>query len=310
MTIRSDNWWDKAGIRNYEAAKVFFLSCRNKAKGKPLRAWARLYMEGDTVVFYFGQQTGGMEFARLTPDNIFTFTSEPHHIRAICANTFASSLYGAVPFMWQRVGIARYRVEHTSMIPKLPSHDLVRKTIDWGYMRASAPEYFKGIQFNMLTGECINKRPDVNETVNHSNRKAWLSALRKFKYGIKARARVGTFAPLVEVENKVAHRNMPDWSDPVWLNLLYTSIKDNQYPMELLRGFVGHAVHADWHSHHGNVSPDHVIKAVDSVCNTYSLDLRKKFGVFDEMSTVQEADELLRHTMAGSGACDATPMAV
>lgn len=282
MTQVSTNWWDKAVLRTYDDFNAHFNTARNKDKGKPLKSWGRLYKNRDTIEFYFGDRNG-LKYAELTPDNIFTFVASPHVIRNIAATSFASSLYRAIPIMWQRVGTGRYRVSHTSAIPI----ESERRYMAWTYMRSDAPEYFEGIQFNMLTGKCINRQPDFNATVNTSKRKVWLSALRKFKYGIKSRVRIGAFDPLIQAEKSKPRANQlcPDWTSPQWQDLLFNSIKDNTFPMELLNGFAAHTVNDRWHYHRGNIKATEIITAVDGVCNTLSIDLRKKFGVFDEEST-------------------------
>lgn len=306
-------WWDVSPLRDYNSILKFFNSCRNKTKGKPLASWGRVYEEGGKLLLYFGERPNGVQFAELTPDNILTFTIEPHLVRQVCAHTFSSSLYRAIPFMWQRVGTARYRIQHTSKIPSRDEKrgDFTVPYMEWSYMSSKAPEYFKGMQFNMLTGECINRRPDLNASVNPSQRKVWLGALRKFKYGMKARARVGSLSPMIQAELGVRNNRMtPDWSDPMWSELLYTSIKNTDYPMELLRGFVAHAVHNNWWLHKGSMESISVIDAVDEVCNTYSIDLRRRFGVFDEVSTMQEKNEVSRHEVAGDREDNHTQMEV
>ena len=289
MTLVTSNWWDKCVLRTYDDFHAHFMTARDKNKGKPLKSWARIYKNGSTLEFYFGDRSG-LKFGELTPDNIFTFTETAHTVRQIAAVTFSSSLYKAVPFMWQRVGTARYRVNHTSTIPE----DKDRGFVVWGYMRNGAPEYFQGIQFNMLTGECINQQPDFNATVNGDRRKVWLSALRKFKYGIKARTRIGAFDNLIQTQKNLPRSNqsVPDWSDPTWLELLYNSIKTNDFPMELLNGITAHAVHNRWYYHRGNIKAADILVSVDEVCNTHSIDLRKKFGVFDEVSNLQKENEV------------------
>jgi hypothetical protein len=161
-------------------------------------------------------------------------------------------------------------------------------------MRQDAPEYFQGMQFDMLTGECLNRRPDFNTTVDHGQRKVWLNSLRKFKYGVRARTRIGAFDPLIQTQKNLPRSNnsVPDWAAPEWQDLLYTSIRDNQFPMELLNGFAAHAVHDRWYYHRGNIKAADILAAVDDVCKTHSIDLRKRFGVFDEVSKLHKEDEV------------------
>jgi len=284
MTVATKDWWNKCELRTYEDYLKYFMTARTKDKGKPLRSWARIFLVGDTLEFRFAD----FKFGELTPDNIFTFVATPHAVRSNAAVTFASSLYKAIPIMWQRVGTARYRVCHTSQVPTSSSYNEYYNTqqtsMEWAYMRTSAPEYFAGIQFNMLTGECINRQADLTSNINTDTRKVWLNSLRKFKYGIKARLRIGAFDAIIETVKQLPknQQQVPEWSDPRWIDLLYQSIRDNNHPMELLQGFSSHAVYDRWYYHRGNIKPADILAVVDSICTTHSIDLRKRFGVFDE----------------------------
>jgi hypothetical protein len=300
-------WWMKAQVRTYDDALALVKTAKNPTKGKPFRSWGRLYMRDANIHLYCGNEQG-VEIGYFSPDNKFTFTSTPHTIRSMCAHTLAASLYSAIPFMWQRVGVGRYRVEHVCHIPvkdrgKSPH-------VRWEHMRSDAPEYFEGIQFDLNTGKCTNRRSDILSSINTDSRKQWLSALRKFKYGIRARARVRVFDDMLEQSKKDGSRRVPDWSNTIWLNLLYTSIKNNEYPIELLRGVAAHATwRGHWYKPNAITSAD-VPPVVDEICNTYSIDLRKLFGVFDEVSEVQAGNEVSRHEMERDRADQNQTMAV
>lgn len=290
MTQPTDYWWDRCALRTYSDALSFFNRAKNKSKGKPLCSWARIFREGDTLDFYYGDKTNGVKFGELTPDNIFTFVASPHDLRNLCAVTFSSSLYRAVPFMWQRVATGRYRIQHTSHIPYTASDRHIH--MEWSYMRNKAPHYEKGLRFNMLTGECLNTPPEYTDKINDDTRKEWLRSLRKFKYAMKVRGRIGAFDPIIASikadANAMRDKGVPDWSDPIWLNALTDSIKSGEINMEVMRGFVAHALFDRWYYHRGSIKSENVLDTVDSVCTTFSFDLRKKFGVFDAVSPMQE----------------------
>lgn len=303
----SKQWWLKAQVRTYEDALALVKTAKNPSKGKPFRSWGRLYMRDANIHMYFGNEQG-VEIGYFSPDNKFTFTSTPHTIRAMCAHTLAASLYAAIPFMWQRVGTGRYRVDHVCAIPTKAVDD--RTYISWEHMRSAAPEYFEGIQFDLNTGKCTNYRPDILSSVNTDARKQWLSALRKFKYGMRARARVRAFDDMLEQSKRDGNRSIPDWSNTTWLNLLYTSIKNNEYPIELLRGIAAHATwRGHWYKPNAITSAD-VPPVVDEICNTHSIDLRKLFGVFDEVSEVQADNAVSRHEMERGRADQGQAMAM
>ena len=68
---------------------------------------------------------------------------------------------------------------------------------DWRYAwseyyrwlrNAPNQEYFEGITFDLVTGECINPRDDLQVEINQENKKEWLRTVKKFKKGLRLRA--------------------------------------------------------------------------------------------------------------------------
>ena len=305
----TSRWWQRAKVRSYADALALYKKARNPAKGKPVTSWSRLYMrQDDANVYVHVQSEGGPCVGYFSPDNKFTFVSSEHDIRQMCAPTLASSLYRAIPFMWQRVGLARYRVEHTGNIGTFGDDRLY---MDWRHMRSKAPEYFAGLSFDLTTGQCLNRRPDISDSISPDNRKVWLRSLRKFKYGMKARGRVGIFATVINDISKDTKRQIPDWAHEDWQNLLYTSIKETEFPLELMRGFIATAMHnRTWVRRNDPLSTTEILDMVDAVCKTYSIDLRRRFGVFDEVSNVQGGDEVSRHKVERHQESQGAQMAV
>ena len=114
-------------------------------------------------------------------------------------------------------------------------------------------------------------------------RREWLRALRAFKKGMLVRAKMGVLDSIcqqVVAESAVITIwKKPDWDHDIWVTMLYTAIKDNQFPTELLRGFAQSArlMH--------NFRTDRVttLAVMETVCTRLSLRLRQKFGVFVEV---------------------------
>lgn len=113
----------------------------------------------------------------------------------------------------------------------------------------------------------------------------WRRALRRFKQGVRLRARFGVVQSLCE---KVAAERAntplwtrPDWGDDAWLDYLCFCIRNNQYPLELLEGFVRTA-EVTLLTPKLQPTPDKVLAAVDYVCSRYGKQLREKFGVNHE----------------------------
>jgi len=120
--------------------------------------------------------------------------------------------------------------------------------------------------------------------INEAKRKHWLRSLRRFKYGIKVRAKLGvlqTICEQVAAERKGKQKwDAPQWGHDRWVTLLYTCIKNNEFPPELLEGFVKTAEVTFMNSHKPPTA-EGTVDAVDLVCKAQSVALRRKFGVFE-----------------------------
>lgn len=119
--------------------------------------------------------------------------------------------------------------------------------------------------------------------IDEDKRREWLRALRRFKYGIKVRAKLGvlqTICEQVAAERKGQQRwDAPQWEHDRWVTLLYTCIKDNQFPPELLIGFTKTA-EVTFLNPRKQPTVEGTLDAVNEVCKQNSRALRQKFGVF------------------------------
>jgi len=119
--------------------------------------------------------------------------------------------------------------------------------------------------------------------IDDDKRREWLRALRRFKYGIKVRAKLGvlqTYCEQVAAERKGKQRwDAPQWEHDRWVTFLYTCIKNNEYPPELLEGFVKTA-EVTFLNPRKQPTVEMTIGAVNDVCKQLSKPLRTKFGVF------------------------------
>lgn len=260
-------------IRTYNEAQTYFSKARKPNEGRPVASWGRMFKVNDTYEVRLGKDVLG----RFTPDNKFTFAMTSAGIRRWSA-TIVSSLRRALPFDIIRVGTGRYRINHDKMI-RMKSYSYGDYP-DYKQFKGTAPEYFEGIAFNLDDGECINRRADMLDTVNVDARKVWLGALRKFKRGFKVRAKLGALDSFIaEVNNGDRYnRQRPNWDDAIWQTKLAESIRDHDFSGELIRGMVQTAHTKSWRA---TVTPQSVLEAVDSVCNSYSIQLRRHFGVFE-----------------------------
>lgn len=119
--------------------------------------------------------------------------------------------------------------------------------------------------------------------VDEIKQREWLRALRRFKYGIKVRAKLGVIRTICEQvateRSSARHWDKPEWDDDRWVSLLYTCIRDNQFPPELLTGFVKTA-EVTFLSPLQQPTVKGTLIVVDDICRGHSKALRQKFGVF------------------------------
>lgn len=119
--------------------------------------------------------------------------------------------------------------------------------------------------------------------IDEDKRREWLRALRRFKYGIKVRAKLGvlqTICEQVAAERKGKQQwDAPDWSHQRWVTLLYTCIKHNQFPPELLIAFAKSA-EVTFMNPRKQPTVALMVVAVNDVCREQSKALRQQFDVF------------------------------
>jgi hypothetical protein len=281
--------YNECAIKTYDDAKAFFAKCRTPDKGRHLKNWARLHpvtLEDGTTAYEV--RANGKGIVRFLPDNTLEFVCNSLTARETSI-TLSQALQRAVPFYWIRIATGRYRVEH---IKQMKYNESQSPTGHWWedgqHLRTKAPEFFEGIKFDLTTGECLNRKPDILTQVIPEKRKAWLSDLRKFKKQVKIRAKMGVFDSLLKTEydRRIANRKgyeMPDWTSDHWVKLLASSIKDTQVPMELMVG-LAQSCHVSYWSPRVPTRED-VLKALEHICTEQSVYLRREYGVFDETNT-------------------------
>jgi hypothetical protein len=234
------------------------------------------------------------QVCRITPDNKLTMCIDAHRGQGI-SNTLSSSLQRLVPITWTRVGMKRYRIMGTRT---LKSDD------SWWIKSREAPELFEGLQFDLSTGLPTNAKPDMVTRIDTEARLEWLRALRRFKSQIQLRVKMGVFDG-VQAEmhqrgslpkpppGKLFHDGrIPNWGDEKWMNLLHTAIRDNQYPKELLAGFLLTMPTVVWRTNIAKQTQAEKMKqTVNYVINSNSVELRARFGVFaDEVTSNEKAE--------------------
>tara|TARA_R100000231_G_scaffold175_3_gene278 strand:- start:10575 stop:11696 length:1122 start_codon:yes stop_codon:yes gene_type:complete len=325
-------------LENYDQFAKEFARCRDHKKGRKISASFRLFkhdsvQQGVTSYVVNLEGYGSQPFMRITPDNVVEFVAPPSAVWQH-SQSIVSSSYRWIPFMFERHKKGLYRVQHTGnhakrMAIKLENwfknkleqakllSDDVGEAIcndfrsqcymsTWSVqsrMMKESPAYFQGLKFNIITGECLNRRPDDKFVEKADERKVWRQALAKFKRGIKARAKVRAFDPLIEkiwAERQGQsryHWKQPDWSSKPWLDLLEQSIRDNEFPKELLLGFC--ATPSSGYYQQSKPTSKEVFDGVHKILTDMSVELRRRFNVFEKEGHDEKREEKYQYTFYG-----------
>ena len=246
-------------FKSYSDVALWYARGRDPVKGRRVGGWGLMQRIDGAFVLHICREP----VLRITPDNVLTFMVDGESGRRF-SNTLSMTLHKAVPLVWERVGMRRYRVGG-----RLNNGDY------------PGPELFNGLQYNLATNMWLNAKPDLADRVDNEARKEWLKLLRAFKNGIKVRIKVGVMDGVAAQLSK-GHKfdaRYPDWDSDEWRDMLYQSICEGKYPTELMAGFVLTAHRYRWRQYE---PPSHSVmtNAVETLLKRMDIPLRKKFGVF------------------------------
>ena len=319
-------------LETYDNFAKEFARCRDKSKGRKISASFRLFqtVQQDVVCYDIHiEGYGSQAFMRITPDNIVEFVAPAQAVWQH-SQSIVSSSYRWIPFMFERHKKGLYRVQHTGrhakqltsemetwfknkleqakMLSDNVSEDICNDFKSACYMSTwnitsrmmkESPAYFQGLKFNIITGECLNRRPDDKFVENVDKRKVWRQALAKFKRGIKARAKVRAFDPLIEKVwaerqgQSQYHWKQPDWSSQPWLDLLEKSIRDNEFSKELLIGFC--STPTSGYYQQSKPTSKEVFDGVHKILTDMSVELRRRFNVFEKEGHDEKREEKYKY---------------
>lgn len=275
-------------LNSYQDFANDFKKCRNHEAGRPLKGWCRLYQEGeDYVVKLVGWKSSNRPLFRVSPDNVLTFTAPVEEMLGF-KQTLVGSLWRLIPFCMERKRKDIYVVAGVND-PKFQTAGHNAHYHDWSKVKKDGAEYFNGIQFDLLTGVCLNTQPNMMDTVKTDVRKAWLRDVKRFKKGLKARAKVGALDGFIKQVGIDKQKNgasywswkqgLDKWDSPEITQLVLESMRTEQYPPELLHLIVA-TVDIGWQP--AAITNDMVFNNVDKVFNTHSIHFRKAYGVFGD----------------------------
>ena len=132
----------------------------------------------------------------------------------------------------------------------------------------------------MNTGKCINPRDDLQVEINQENKKEWLRTVKKFKKGLRLRAKTQVFTSLVDDAVKVRqkarqeniyNREKVDLSESDNVDWIVHCMREDKYPIELLKAMVDY-MYDYYHKE--------IIGNINKIFNKLSVPLREKFNVF------------------------------
>ena len=271
---------------SYKQVAEWYTKARNPEAGRPVQSWARMFKVGDNYELRYGSSVVGV----FSPDNKFTFKLTSQEARR-SSITLSQALQRAIPFVWVRKGTGRYVVKPTPQYEEFKASSPDQYA--WHYFsKQEGYELFDGLQFDLNTYEPVNAKPSLKDTeVDQENKLTWLRQLRKFKSAIKVRARMGVLESLIQQVDKervgVSRYDweQPDWNSEAWQDMLYTSLRDGECPTDLLKGIIKSVSRGYYQT---TITVKEVVAEADRLCSTYSLDLRRKFGVYKETIHLKE----------------------
>ena len=265
-------------ISSHKGAENVYRDCRSPKAGKPLPGAWRLFKNKNTFTIClplgWRRERTYLPVATVTPNNTLTMLlSKDEVIRH--SNTIVLILGGLTPIACQRFGIGKYR------IGKGYGHG------NWLHSDTSQ-QYYKGIKFDLMSGVCLNPEPDESVEPVPEKRKEWLRDLKRFKYGLKTRAKVGALTMHIQEANimRTENNKLPwherkrlaiKWEDDVWRKKLVQCMKSEKYPPEILTAFV-QSVEQSWQHH--DITQEQVLEAVNKTFTRHSEVLRREYGVF------------------------------
>jgi len=216
---------------------------------------------------------------KLTPNNVLTFILSLDKL-LYHSNSIVMVLHKTVPLTVQRFDKGKYRVGVGVKTKAIWSGNYY-----FSLKKEDSQQYFKGIKFRLPDRLCLNPQPDETIEEVPEERRKWRRDLRRYKRGLKSRAKVGALTGHIDRYEKERNENAKlDWQVRRQLRMLWTNewikrlvrcMKKEEYPSEILYAFVRSADR--WHR---STNPQHIIKAVDEVFTAHSEALRREYGVF------------------------------
>jgi len=269
-------------FKSYADCEAFFLKARFPAKGKPIKSIGRMFKgEG----FYSIRELEA-EMCRIYPDDTVEFTIPAKYVRH--AN-FSYNVTKMLPIIIHRYKTGKYRIGGSQVFNGVNEADRGAHggqyqhywpRAGWQWLQSEAPQYFKGIKFNLLTGEPINDQPDEKQVVDVQLRRGWLRDLRWYKKRLKSMVKMGVFDH-IDMDNYTGGWEAANLvSTPLWQENLFQCMKNRTFPPDITEPLVMSLRPSFYQKSREPSDREALIRHIDAKFDSWSVGLRGKYGVF------------------------------
>ena len=308
-------------LNSYQEVEAYFSRARNPEKGRPFRNWGMINknqaMSGVSYAVKFRWAHSKEDtICNIYPNNTIEFVY-PKDCISWHGTTLVGSFTRGLPMVFTRVKTGKYRLTHSKVArdyydkvtdeadkhnKKLDhNNEHISTHPDWRYAwseyyrwlrNTPNQEYFEGITFDLVTGKCINPRDDLQVEINQENKKEWLRTVKKFKKGLRLRAKTQVFTSLVDDAVKVRqkarqeniyNREKVDLSESNNVDWIVHCMREDKYPIELLKAMVDYMYDYYQGYYYWEIkvyNHKEIIGNINKIFNKLSVPLREKFNVF------------------------------
>jgi hypothetical protein len=240
-------------IASYADAEAVFAKARNPEKGKPLKNTYRLIKDGDEFVL----TTSSKHVAKIYRNNTIEVFA-PKYTPSWLLMTVLPQL---VPVKVGWIG-RKMAFMHTGKSILIP--------------------HYKGITFDMLTGECVSQ-PPTKLNVNKDKRKEYLRDLRVFKRQFETRLKLGVFnaiAAQIMAEKPELWTLRVRWDGDKTKQSVVQELQSKTVSHEFAKVLVGHTLSN--HYYRPDPSHDAFRRTLTTALNHARGLIRVVYGIYEE----------------------------
>jgi hypothetical protein len=261
-------------INSYSHARQIMQTCRNHARGKPIKQGTRMFLiEGVIELHRYGEM-----FARLGSDNVVTFHGDPRRYWHVAASKI-------FPVHFLRVSSRRWRLASMTTYPQAPG---VYTREAWDRLgnarrkwREEAPEYFDGLRYSLTTHDFPNRLPDTVRVMNQDNEQAWRKQMLRYKRGWVVRAKVGALDGICSDLQSLDHMRRSELYRDMSARDLHKIVVGEDFSNHALALILAGGAQDLWRWHFDTPSDSDVMKAFDRMYRKHRDAIRTELGCFN-----------------------------